>query len=131
MTPPRPFRKPPSPPPCADATLSVPLKQAQARPPHSSSPFLNRLLEGPRNVTRVLIVTPTRELAEQIHDVVKALSAGTKLRSATIYGGVGPAPQVKALRDGAEILIVCPGRFLDLVNQGHARLGKVEVACVG
>jgi len=90
-------------------------------------PILNRLLEGPRNVTRVVIVTPTRELAEQIHDVVKALSAGTKLRSATIYGGVGPAPQVKALRDGAEILIVCPGRFLDLVNQGNARLGKVEV----
>jgi ATP-dependent RNA helicase RhlE len=90
-------------------------------------PILNRLLEGPRNVTRVVIVTPTRELAEQIHDVVKALSAGTKLRSATIYGGVGPAPQVKALRDGAEILIVCPGRFLDLVNQGNARLVKVEV----
>ncbi len=90
-------------------------------------PILNRLLEGQRNVTRALIVTPTRELAEQIHDVVKALSAGTKLRSATIYGGVGPAPQVKALREGAEILIVCPGRFLDLVNQGHARLNKIEV----
>ena len=90
-------------------------------------PILNKLLEGQRNVTRALIVTPTRELAEQIHDVVKALAAGTKLRSATIYGGVGPAPQVKALRDGAEILIVCPGRFLDLVNQGHARLNKIEV----
>jgi len=90
-------------------------------------PILNKLLEGPRNVTRVLIVTPTRELAEQIHDVVKALSAGTRLRSATIYGGVGPAPQVRALRDGAEILIVCPGRFLDLYNQGHARLGKIEI----
>ncbi len=90
-------------------------------------PILNKLLEGQRNVTRALIVTPTRELAEQIHDVVKALSAGTRLRSATIYGGVGPAPQVKALREGAEILIVCPGRFLDLVNQGYARLGKIEV----
>lgn len=90
-------------------------------------PILNKLLEGPRHVTRALIVTPTRELAEQIHDVVKALSAGTRLRSATIYGGVGPAPQVKALREGAEIIIVCPGRFLDLVNQGHARLGKIEI----
>ncbi len=90
-------------------------------------PILHKLLDGPRHVTRVLIVTPTRELAEQIHDVVKALSAGTKLRSATIYGGVGPAPQVKALREGAEILIVCPGRFLDLVNQGHARLDKIEI----
>ena len=90
-------------------------------------PILNKLLEGPRHVSRALIVTPTRELAEQIHDVVKELSAGTKLRSATIYGGVGPAPQVKALREGAEILIVCPGRFLDLVNQGQARLDKIEV----
>ncbi len=90
-------------------------------------PILNRLLEGQRNVTRALIVTPTRELAEQIHDVVKALSAGTRLRSATIYGGVGPAPQVKALREGAEILIVCPGRFLDLYNQGLAKLGKIEI----
>lgn len=90
-------------------------------------PILNKLLEGPRHVTRALIVTPTRELAEQIHDVVKALAAGTRLRSATIYGGVGAAPQVKALREGAEILIVCPGRFLDLVNQGHARLGKIEI----
>ena len=90
-------------------------------------PILNRLLEGQRNITRALIVTPTRELAEQIHDVVKALSAGTRLRSATIYGGVGPAPQVKALREGAEILIVCPGRFLDLYNQGLAKLGKIEV----
>jgi len=90
-------------------------------------PILHRLLDGPRNVTRVLIVTPTRELAEQIHDVVRALSAGTRLRSATIYGGVGPAPQVKALREGAEILIVCPGRFLDLYNQGLAKLSKVEV----
>ena len=90
-------------------------------------PILNKLLEGPRNVTRALIVTPTRELAEQIHDVVKALSVGNRIRSATIYGGVGPAPQVKALRDGAEILIVCPGRFLDLYNQGHARLGKIEI----
>ncbi len=89
-------------------------------------PILNRLLDGPRHVSRALIVTPTRELAEQIHDVVKALSAGTRLRSATIYGGVGPAPQVKALREGAEILIVCPGRFLDLVNQGYARLDKIE-----
>ena len=90
-------------------------------------PILHKLLDGPRHVSRALIVTPTRELAEQIHDVVKALSAGTKLRSATIYGGVGPAPQVKALREGAEILIVCPGRFLDLVNQGHARLDKIEI----
>ncbi len=90
-------------------------------------PILHRLLDGPRHVARVLIVTPTRELAEQIHEVIRDLSAGTKLRSATIYGGVGAGPQVKALREGAEILVACPGRLLDLINQGHAKMNHIEV----
>ena len=90
-------------------------------------PILNKLLSGQRNVARALIVTPTRELAEQIHDVIKTLSAGTKLKSATIYGGVGAAPQIQALRNGAEILVACPGRLLDLIAQGHARMANIEV----
>jgi ATP-dependent RNA helicase RhlE len=89
-------------------------------------PILNKLLSGPRNVARALIVTPTRELADQIHDVIRVLSAGTKLKSTTIYGGVGAGPQVKALREGAEILIACPGRLLDLIGQGQARMGNIE-----
>ncbi len=90
-------------------------------------PILHRLLSGPRGVARVLIVTPTRELAEQINDAVRALSVGTRIRSATIYGGVGAAPQIKALRDGAEILVACPGRLLDLVEQRHAKLDHIEM----
>lgn len=90
-------------------------------------PILNKLLNGQRGVARALIVTPTRELAEQIHDVVKVLSAGTKLRSATIYGGVGANPQIQALRNGAEILVACPGRLLDLIAQGHAKMNHIEV----
>jgi ATP-dependent RNA helicase RhlE len=90
-------------------------------------PILNRLLDGPRHVARVLIVTPTRELADQIHDVIRVLSAGTKLKSTTLYGGVGAAPQIKALREGAEILVACPGRLLDLIGQRHARMDKIEV----
>ena len=90
-------------------------------------PILHRLLSGPRGIARVLIVTPTRELAEQINDAIRALSVGTRLRSATIYGGVGAAPQIKALRDGAEILVACPGRLLDLVEQSHARLDRIEM----
>ncbi len=90
-------------------------------------PILQRLLPGPRRCARALIVTPTRELAEQIHEVIRNLGADTGLRSATIYGGVGPAPQIQALRDGVEILVACPGRLLDLVQQRHARLDKVEV----
>lgn len=90
-------------------------------------PILNKLLNGQRNMPRGLIVTPTRELAEQIHDVIKTLSAGTKLKSATIYGGVGAAPQIQALRNGAEILVACPGRLLDLIAQGHAKMANIEI----
>jgi ATP-dependent RNA helicase RhlE len=90
-------------------------------------PILQKLLSGPRNRTRALIVTPTRELAEQINDSIRDLGTGTKIRSATIYGGVGPAPQVRALRDGVEILVACPGRLLDHLNQGNAKLQGVEI----
>jgi len=90
-------------------------------------PILHKLLDGPRRVARVLIVTPTRELAEQINDTIRELAVGTQIRSATIYGGVGPAPQVRALREGVEILVACPGRLLDLVAQGVARLGSIEI----
>ena len=90
-------------------------------------PILNKLLNGTRNTPRALIVTPTRELADQINDVVKTLSAGTKLKSATIYGGVGAGPQIQALRNGAEILVACPGRLLDLIAQGHAKMANIEI----
>ncbi len=90
-------------------------------------PILNQLLTGQRNVARALIVTPTRELAEQINDVIKTLSAGTRLKSATIYGGVGANPQIQALRNGVEILVACPGRLLDLIQQGHAKMNRIEI----
>jgi ATP-dependent RNA helicase RhlE len=90
-------------------------------------PILNRLLEGPRGQPRALIVTPTRELAEQINQVIHALAVGTKLRSATIYGGVGAGNQIKALRTGVEILVACPGRLLDLIQQRHAKMERIEV----
>ncbi|GAB4501851.1 MAG: DEAD/DEAH box helicase [Anaerolineales bacterium] len=89
-------------------------------------PILHKLLSGPRNVTRALIVTPTRELAEQINDNIRTLSAGTGIRSATVYGGVGPLNQIKALKSGVEILVACPGRLLDLAAQGYTRLQTVE-----
>ena len=90
-------------------------------------PILNKLLTGQRNVPRALIVTPTRELAEQIHEVIRDLSAGTRIKSVTIYGGVGANPQIQALRNGAEILVACPGRLLDLVAQGHAKMNHIEI----
>ena len=90
-------------------------------------PILNKLLDGPRGMPRALIVTPTRELAEQIYQVVRALSAGTKLRSTTIYGGVTASRQIKALREGVEILVATPGRLLDLVQQRYAKLERIEI----
>jgi ATP-dependent RNA helicase RhlE len=90
-------------------------------------PILNKLLDGPRGMPRALIVTPTRELAEQINQVIRALAIGTRLRSATIYGGVTASRQIKALKDGVEILVACPGRLLDLVQQRHAKLERIEI----
>lgn len=90
-------------------------------------PILHKLLNGPRGQSRTLIVTPTRELAEQIKDTVVDLAAGTGLRCITVYGGVNAKPQMSALRSGAEIIVACPGRLLDLANQRAARLDKIEV----
>ncbi len=90
-------------------------------------PILQKLLSGPTGRTRALIITPTRELAEQIHESIRALSVGTKIKSATIYGGVAPGPQIKALQAGVEILVACPGRLLDHVRQRYATLDGVEI----
>ena len=90
-------------------------------------PILNKLLDGPRGMPRALIVTPTRELAEQIHQVARALSVGTKLRSAAIYGGVGANRQIKALKEGVEILVATPGRLLDLLQQRYVKLHAIEI----
>jgi ATP-dependent RNA helicase RhlE len=90
-------------------------------------PILNKLLRGPRNQARALIVTPTRELAEQIRETIALLASGTGLRAVTVYGGVSPRPQVAALRSGAEIIVACPGRLLDLANQRAVRLDKIEM----
>lgn len=90
-------------------------------------PILQRLLKTPGGRTRALIVTPTRELAEQIHATIVKLARGTKIRSATVYGGVGMVPQERALRTGVEIIVACPGRLLDHIERGNARLNDIDV----
>jgi ATP-dependent RNA helicase RhlE len=90
-------------------------------------PILDRLLKTPGQGTRAMIITPTRELAEQIHQTIGQLSFGTKIRSAAIYGGVGASPQIEALDEGVEIIVACPGRLLDHIRNQIARLGKIEV----
>jgi ATP-dependent RNA helicase RhlE len=88
-------------------------------------PILQHLLTGPRGRLRVLIISPTRELAEQTHTAISALGRQTGLRSLTIYGGVSAQPQIKGLRAGAEIVVACPGRLLDLMGQGMVNLSSV------
>ncbi|MFZ5797221.1 MAG: DEAD/DEAH box helicase [Desulfobulbaceae bacterium] len=89
-------------------------------------PILQRLLTGPRGMTRTLIVAPTRELAEQIHSDITRLARQTGLRSLAVYGGVGKLPQVKKIRAGVEIIVACPGRLLDHLREGVLSLAKVE-----
>jgi len=90
-------------------------------------PILQRLMQGPRGRVRALVVAPTRELAEQIHESFGALGKETGLRSVTLYGGVGMQPQVQKLRSGAEIVVACPGRLLDHIGQGTVDLSGLEV----
>lgn len=90
-------------------------------------PILHRLMAQNRRCTRALILVPTRELAEQIHNVVKELSQKTRLRSMTVYGGVATTPQIRKLRDGVEIVIACPGRLLDHIRYGSIDLRNLEV----
>jgi len=90
-------------------------------------PILHRLMQGERRHVRALIVAPTRELAEQIHETFNNLGNHTRLRSITIYGGVGFNPQAEKLRRGAEIVVACPGRLLDHIEQRTINLSHVEV----
>ena len=90
-------------------------------------PLLHRLQDGPRGRIRALVVAPTRELAEQIHGEISVLGKGTNLRSATVYGGVGMTPQIRALKGNAEIIVACPGRLLDHLERKNGTLSSVEV----
>nr|WP_232827415.1 DEAD/DEAH box helicase [Jiangella endophytica] len=76
---------------------------------------------------RALVLVPTRELANQVAATMAPLAAATGLRIATVFGGVGQGPQVKALRNGVDVLIACPGRLEDLIAQRHCDLGAVEI----
>jgi ATP-dependent RNA helicase RhlE len=76
---------------------------------------------------RSLILAPTRELASQIKEQLDKYGKDLKIKNAVIFGGVGQAAQVAALRSGLDILIATPGRLLDLMNQGHCKLNKVEI----
>lgn len=89
-------------------------------------PILHRLIDRPRGRAGALIIVPTRELADQIHEAIETLGSRTNLRSAVVYGGVGIQPQIKALRS-AEIVVACPGRLLDHIERRTVNLSRLEV----
>jgi ATP-dependent RNA helicase RhlE len=96
-------------------------------------PILHRLThngnpaKGAGRKIRVLVLSPTRELASQIFDSFNAYGKHTALRSAVIFGGVNQRPQVQKLQRGIDVLVATPGRLLDLMNQGFVDLSRVEI----
>lgn len=89
-------------------------------------PIIERLNKGPRGKVRALVVAPTRELAEQINQSFLDLSEGTGLRTVTVYGGVGKGNQLQQFRRGVEVVVACPGRLLDHLNNHDLKLDKVD-----
>ncbi len=89
--------------------------------------LLSKEIPQRKRPIRSLILTPTRELAAQIYDNIKAYSEFTELRSAVIFGGVNANPQIRTLENGIDVLVACPGRLLDLHSQGHLSLNKIEI----
>jgi ATP-dependent RNA helicase RhlE len=91
-------------------------------------PMLQILSQGQhlrQRPIKALILTPTRELAAQVHANVKSYSEFLDIRSTVIFGGVNQKPQVSTIRNGVDVLIATPGRLLDLHNQGLLSLAKV------
>ena len=93
-------------------------------------PLLHLLSENPKEKyrpIRALILTPTRELAAQVYANVREYSEFLNIRSAVIFGGVNQNPQVATMRQGIDVLVATPGRLLDLINQNHISLKRIEI----
>jgi superfamily II DNA/RNA helicase len=95
-----------------------------------SLPLIARLASGHTMACRPrgLVLVPTRELATQVQTVLSPLARTMGLTVATVFGGVSQSAQVTALRNRADIVVACPGRLADLIEQGHCHLGDVEVS---
>jgi superfamily II DNA/RNA helicase len=94
-----------------------------------SLPLVARLADGFTMACRPrgMVLLPTRELASQVHEVLQPLARAMGLSVTTVFGGTAQRTQVAALRDRADIVVACPGRLADLIEQGHCHLGDVEV----
>jgi len=93
-------------------------------------PIVEGLRSGPRGCVRALVISPTRELAEQTCEVFNSLGSRTGLRSAAIYGGVSMEQQTRNLRNGIDIVVACPGRLLDHLWKGTLSLAGLEILVI-
>ncbi len=93
-------------------------------------PILQRLAQSPRRRVGALIVSPTRELAEQTCEASTALGKETGLRSVAVYGGVGMSEQTRKLQEGSEIVVGCPGRLLDHLWRGTLDLTSLQILVI-
>jgi ATP-dependent RNA helicase RhlE len=90
-------------------------------------PILQQLDKNSFRTLRVLILEPTRELAEQVHQSIADLNGNRQARSATVYGGVSKNAQIRNAQRGIEIFVACPGRMLDLLDEGYIDVSSVEI----
>lgn len=101
------------------ASFTLPLLQLMA-------PYANTSTSPARHPVRALVLTPTRELAAQVEESVRAYSQYLPLRAAVVYGGVDIKPQIKALQAGVEIVVATPGRLIDHLESKSVSLAQVE-----
>jgi ATP-dependent RNA helicase RhlE len=93
-------------------------------------PVLHRLMQLPRGKIGALILSPTRELAEQTCEAIDELGKRTGLKSISVYGGVGMEQQVRRLRSGVEVAVACPGRLLDHIWKGTIDLSRLDILVI-
>jgi len=93
-------------------------------------PMIERVGKAEPHFPRALILTPTRELAQQIHEVLNEISWGMKRRMMAIYGGVSYSKQIRKLERGVDIIVACPGRLLDLIERGELSLEDVDIVII-
>ena len=92
-----------------------------------SLPSITRLAADTRGRNRMLVLTPTRELAVQVHKAIQPIAHAVRLRTLCVYGGVGMEPQTKGLRRGSDIIIATPGRLLDHMERGNVRFPRLSI----
>jgi hypothetical protein len=124
-------RPPPSRRSSPGTTSSASRRPARARRRRSRcpcSPGSRRNRPGQRRGTRVLVIAPTRELVLQIEENIRAYAKHLPLTVATVFGGVGEQPQIRALRAGTDVIIACPGRLLDLMGRRCADFSGLAIS---